>query len=282
MNVLKQVTQISHLRDARKRLPEPVGFVPTMGYLHAGHLSLVKRAREEAASVVVSIFVNPTQFAPTDDLEAYPRDLERDTALLQEAGVDLLWLPTPEVMYPPDFQTWVNVESLTQPLEGTKRPGHFRGVTTVVTKLFNAVQPQMAFFGQKDAQQAAVIRQMVKDLNMPIEIFVEPIVREPDGLAMSSRNTYLNPKERQAALCLYRALEAAQTTYQAGQTNAESLRETMRTIIHAEPLAELEYVSCADYDTLVELETVKGKSLLSMAVRIGKTRLIDNHVLEAV
>ncbi len=280
MNVLKQVTQISQLRDARHALPEPVGFVPTMGYLHAGHISLVKRAREEAASVVVSIFVNPTQFAPTDDLEAYPRNLERDAALLQEAGADLLWTPTPAVMYPPDFQTWVNVESLTHPLEGTKRPGHFRGVTTVVTKLFNAVQPQMAFFGQKDAQQAAVIRQMVKDLNMPIKIFVEPIIREADGLAMSSRNTYLSPTERQAALCLSKSLAAAKLAYEKGERNAESLRATMREIIYAEPFAKLEYVSCADYDSLAELDKITGKSLLSLAVYVGKTRLIDNHVLE--
>jgi pantoate--beta-alanine ligase len=279
MNVLSRVTQISQLRDTRAKLPEPVGFVPTMGYLHEGHISLVKRACEEAATVVVSIFVNPTQFAPTDDLEAYPRNLERDAALLQEAGASLLWTPTPEIMYPPDFQTWVDVETLTAPLEGTKRPGHFRGVTTVVTKLFNAVQPQMAFFGQKDAQQAAVIRQMVKDLNMPIEIFVEPIVRERDGLAMSSRNTYLNPAEREAALCLSRSLQAARSAYENGERKAEALRETMREIINAEPLARLEYVSCADYDSLRELDEITGKTLLSMAVYIGITRLIDNQIL---
>ena len=280
MNVLQKVTEISLLRDARKALPEPVGLVPTMGYLHAGHISLVKRAREEAASVVVSIFVNPTQFAPTDDLETYPRDLKRDAALLQEAGADLLWIPTSESMYPPDFQTWVNVEEITRLLEGEKRPGHFRGVTTVVTKLFNAVQPQMAFFGQKDAQQAAVIRQMVKDLNMPIEIFVEPIIREPDGLAMSSRNTYLNPIERKAALCLSRALNAAQKAYGKGERDATTLREIMYAIIDAEPLARIEYISCADYHTLAEVENeIKGKVLLSMAVYVGTTRLIDNHVL---
>ena len=279
MDVLKRVTQISHLRDARASLPEPVGLVPTMGYLHEGHISLVKRACEEAASVVVSIFVNPTQFAPTDDLEAYPRDLERDAALLKEAGANLLWTPTPEVMYPPDFQTWVDVERLTAPLEGTKRPGHFRGVTTVVAKLFNAVQPQMAFFGQKDAQQAAVIRQMVRDLNMPVEILTLPIVRERDGLAMSSRNTYLNPAERQAALCLSQSLKAAKSAYEKGERNAENLRVLMREIINAEPLARLEYVSCADYDSLAELDEISAKALLSMAVYIGSTRLIDNIVL---
>ncbi len=279
MNVLKKVVKINELRDARAALPEPVGLAPTMGYLHEGHLSLVKRAYEECASVVVSIFVNPTQFAPTDDLDAYPRDLERDTALLAEAGADLLWVPTPEVMYPPGYQTWVEVEEITKPLEGEKRPGHFRGVTTVVTKLFNAVQPQKAYFGQKDAQQAAVIRRMVKDLNMPIEIVTNPIVRERDGLAMSSRNTYLNPEERQAALVLSKSLAAAKSAYEKGERNAGILRALMEGIINAEPLARLEYVSCADYVSLEELEIVSGKALLSMAVYIRTTRLIDNLVL---
>ncbi len=279
MNVLKKVVKINELRDARAALPEPVGLAPTMGYLHEGHLSLVKRAYEECASVVVSIFVNPTQFAPTDDLDAYPRDLERDTALLAEAGADLLWVPTPEVMYPPGYQTWVEVEEITKPLEGEKRPGHFRGVTTVVTKLFNAVQPQKAYFGQKDAQQAAVIRRMVKDLNMPIEIVTNPIVRERDGLAMSSRNTYLNPEERQAALVLSKSLAAAKSAYEKGERNADILRALMEGIINAEPLARLEYVSCADYVSLEELEIVSGKALLSMAVYIRTTRLIDNLVL---
>jgi pantoate--beta-alanine ligase len=280
MDVLKKAITFNELRDARAMLPEPVGLVPTMGFLHEGHLSLVKRACEQSASVVVSIFVNPTQFAPTDDLDAYPRDLERDAALLQEAGADLLWMPTAEVMYPPDFQTWVDVEKITQPLEGEKRPGHFRGVATVVTKLFNAVQPQKAFFGQKDAQQAAVIRQMVRDLNMPVEIVTQPIVRERDGLAMSSRNTYLNPAERQAALVLSKSLKAAKSAYEKGQNSADILRSIMEEIINAEPLARLEYVSCADYDSLTELNFVNKKALLSMAVYVGKTRLIDNIVLE--
>ena len=279
MDVLKKAITFNELRDARAMLPEPVGLVPTMGFLHEGHLSLVKRACEQSASVVVSIFVNPTQFAPTDDLDAYPRDLERDAALLQEAGADLLWMPTAEVMYPPDFQTWVDVEKISQPLEGEKRPGHFRGVTTVVTKLFNAVQPQKAFFGQKDAQQAAVIRQMVRDLNMSVEIVTQPIVRERDGLAMSSRNTYLNPAERQAALVLSKSLAAAESAYEAGERDAQSIRKIMEDIINAEPLARLEYVSCADFETLEELEIISNKALLSMAVYIGRTRLIDNCVL---
>ena len=279
MNVLQKVIEIDDLRDARAMLPEPIGFVPTMGFLHEGHLSLVKRACSEVASVVVSIFVNPTQFAPTDDLDAYPRDLERDAALLAEAGANLLWMPTPEVMYPPGFQTWVEVEKITKLLEGAKRPGHFRGVTTIVTKLFNAVQPQKAFFGQKDAQQAAVIRQMVRDLNMPIEIVTSPIVRERDGLAMSSRNTYLNPEERQAALVLSKSLAAAESAYEKEERNADVLRHAMKKIINAEPLARLEYVSCSDYDSLEELEKINGKILLSMAVYIGTTRLIDNLIL---
>ncbi|MFN3741550.1 MAG: pantoate--beta-alanine ligase [Anaerolineales bacterium] len=277
---MKVLTSLGELWEERKKLAEPVGFVPTMGYLHEGHLSLVRRARQECASVVVSIFVNPTQFGPHEDLARYPRDLERDLRLLTPLQVDVVWTPTVEEMYPPGYQTWVTVEELTKPLEGAMRPGHFRGVTTVVSKLFNAVQPQRAYFGQKDAQQAAVIRQMRRDLSYPIEIVVCPTVREADGLAMSSRNTYLSPTERQAATVLYRALTAAQSAYQAGERNAERLRAIMLEVLQSEPLAQVQYVSCADYDTLQELDEVRGKALLSMAVFIGKTRLIDNVVLE--
>jgi pantoate--beta-alanine ligase len=276
---MQTVTTLSELRAARAKLPGPVGLVPTMGYLHEGHISLARKAREECASVVTSIFVNPTQFAPTEDLAKYPRNLPRDLALLEAAGVDLVWTPTPEVMYPPGFQTWVEVEHLTKGLEGAVRPTHFRGVTTVVAKLFQAVQPDKAYFGQKDAQQAAVIRQMVKDLNFPLDIVVCPIVREADGLAMSSRNVYLNPEERKAATVLSQALNAAKAAYEQGERKAESLRRIMKEVIEAEPLARLQYVSCADYETLEELETVRGKALLSMAVYFGKTRLIDNFVL---
>lgn len=274
------VTDLTELRSARAILPEPVGFVPTMGYLHEGHLALVRRAKAECASVVVSIFVNPTQFGPSEDLSAYPRDLERDLHLLDPLGVNLVWTPTPEVMYPTDYQTWVEVEKLTQPLEGSMRPGHFRGVTTVVSKLFNGVGPQKAYFGQKDAQQAAVIRRMTGDLNYPIEVVVCPIVREPDGLALSSRNKYLNPEQREAATVLYRALSKARIAYEAGERDADTLRQIVGQIIASEPLAELQYVSCADYDTLEELNSISGKALLSMAVYLGKTRLIDNFVLE--
>ncbi len=274
------VTALEELRAARLLLDGTLGLVPTMGYLHEGHLSLTRRAKAECKFVAVSIFVNPAQFAPTDDLSKYPRDLERDLRLLESAGVDLVWTPTPEVMYPPGFQTWVEVEEMTRPLEGSMRPGHFRGVTTVVSKLFNAVQPTKAYFGQKDAQQAAVIRQMTRDLNFPIEIVVCPIVREPDGLAMSSRNVYLGIEQRKAATVLFRALGAAKDEFEKGERDAEKLRRKMKDVIASEPLAQMQYVSCADYNTLEELQTVTGKTLLSMAVFFDGTRLIDNFVLE--
>jgi len=276
---MQTIISLEDLRAARQRLPEPVGFVPTMGYLHQGHLSLVEQARAECRSVVVSIFVNPTQFGPSEDLAAYPRNLAGDLALLQPAGVDLVWTPTPEAMYPPGFQTWVEVGDLTRPLEGAVRPRHFRGVTTVVAKLFLAVQPQCAYFGQKDAQQAAVIRRMALDLNFPSQVIICPTRREADGLAMSSRNTYLNPQERQAAGVLYRALQAAQAAYQGGERRAEPLRQAMSAVLAAEPLAQPQYISCAHLETLQELDLLSGPALLSMAVYVGKTRLIDNLIL---
>ena len=272
-------TTLEEVRTALPLLDRPLGLVPTMGYLHAGHLSLARRAREECRSVAVSIFVNPTQFGPNEDLSTYPRDLERDLQMLDSVGVDLVWAPTAEVMYPPGYQTWVEVEEVTRPLEGAQRPGHFRGVTTVVTKLFNAVGPQRAYFGQKDAQQAAVIRRMTADLDFPIEIVVCPTVREPDGLAMSSRNVYLDPEQRRAATVLYRALGAAGAAYERGEREAGRLRDIVKETVAGEPLAELQYVSCADYASLQELERVTGKALLSMAVLFGNTRLIDNLVL---
>ncbi len=274
------VSTLDELRSARLLLDGRLGLVPTMGYLHEGHISLARRAKAECDHVAVSIFVNPTQFGPNEDLAKYPRDLDRDLHLLEDAGVDLVWTPMPDVMYPPGFQTWVEVEEMTRPLEGAQRPGHFRGVTTVVTKLFNAVQPSKAYFGQKDAQQAAVIRRMTDDLNFPIEIVVCPIVREPDGLAMSSRNVYLDPDQRKAATVLYRSLSAAKAAYKKGERNAEKLRQIMKATLASEPLAQMQYVSCANYDTLQELEKITGKTLLSMAVFFGKTRLIDNFVLE--
>jgi len=273
------VIALSDLLSARRSFSGTVGLVPTMGYLHEGHLSLIRRAKEECDHVVVSIFVNPTQFGPKEDLSKYPRDLDRDLTLIESLGADLVWAPTAEIMYPQGYQTWVEVEAITRPLEGAMRPGHFRGVTTVVAKLFNGVQPHRAYFGQKDAQQAAVIRQMTRDLNFPIEIVICPIVREPDGLALSSRNVYLDAEQRKAATVLYRSLSAAKNAYEDGERDAEKLRQIMKDVLTSEPLAQMQYVSCADYDTLEELETVTGKTLLSMAVFMGKTRLIDNFVL---
>jgi len=276
---MRTIISLDEFRATRLALPGPVGLVPTMGYLHEGHLSLIRRAREECNSVVVSIFVNPTQFGANEDLSKYPRDLARDLSLIEPLGVDLVWNPTPEIMYPPGFQTWVEVEVLTRPLEGTIRTSHFKGVATVVAKLFNAVQPHKAYFGQKDAQQAAVIRQMVRDLNFPIEISVCPTLREADGLAMSSRNKYLEGPDRAAATILFRALSAAKAAYEAGERNAEKLRTLMKDMLASEQRAQPQYVSCADYDTLEELDLIRGKTLLSMAVLIGRTRLIDNFVL---
>ncbi len=273
------VITLSELHAARRSFAGTVGLVPTMGYLHEGHLSLVRRAKEECAHVVVSIFVNPTQFGPKEDLSKYPRDLDRDLSLLESLGVDLVWAPTEQIMYPQGYQTWVEVEAITRPLEGSMRPGHFKGVTTIVAKLFTGVQPDKAYFGQKDAQQAAVIRQMTRDLNFPIEIVICPIVREQDGLAMSSRNIYLDPEQRKAATVLYRSLCAAKNTYENGERDAEKLRQIIKDVLATEPLAQMQYVSCADYDTLEELEKVTGKTLASMAVFMGKTRLIDNFVL---
>jgi pantoate--beta-alanine ligase len=276
---MRVVHTIAEARAVRRALPGTWGFVPTLGYLHEGHLSLIRRARAENDRVAVSIFVNPTQFGPHEDYARYPRDLERDLRLLEPLGVDLVFVPSAEEMYPPGFQTWVIVEEVSRPLEGASRPGHFRGVATVVAKLFHILQPDRAYFGQKDAQQTVVIRRMVQDLNIPVEIVICPTVREPDGLAMSSRNTYLNPEERRSATVLFRALQIAKARYEAGERDAERLREAMREVIRAEPLARIDYVSVADPETLRELEQVEGPALLSLAVYIGTTRLIDNIML---
>jgi len=274
------VSSLLDLRSARSKMTNPLGLIPTMGFLHEGHLSLVRTARANCASVVASIFVNPTQFGPDEDLASYPRNLERDLNLLEQEKVDLVWAPTPEIMYSPDFQTWVQVEKVSQPLEGEVRPGHFRGVATAVAKLFNAVQPQKAYFGQKDAQQTAVIRQMVRDLNFQLEIIICPTIREPDGLAMSSRNSYLNSAERKAANVLFSALTATHESYMSGERNAQTLRQVMTKTIQKEPLAQIQYVSCAQPDSLHEIEgSISGRTLLSMAVFIGKTRLIDNMII---
>jgi len=276
MQIVKTAAELSQLRG---ELPEPVGFVPTMGYLHDGHLALVRRARAENASVAVSIFVNPTQFGPNEDFRQYPRDPKRDLALLEGEGTDVVFMPPVEEIYPPGFDKWVEVGRLGRRLEGASRPGHFRGVATVVARLFELVKPDRAYFGQKDAQQLLVVKKMVADLGMGLEVIAVPTVREPDGLAMSSRNTYLNPEERKQAAVLYQALTLARRLYNDGEKDAEVIRRKMTALIQKEPLAAIDYIGIADAQTLEELEEVKPPALVSMAVKIGKTRLIDNVVL---
>jgi pantoate--beta-alanine ligase len=277
---MKIIERIDDMKRLRQQLAEPVGFVPTMGYLHQGHLALVRRARAENPSVVVSIFVNPTQFGPQEDFDSYPRDTKRDLSLLKEEETDVVFMPSVAEMYPEQFNGWVEVGRVAERLEGASRPSHFKGVTTVVAKLFNIIQPTRAYFGQKDAQQAVVIKKMVADLNMKLEIVTIPTVREPDGLAVSSRNIYLNPDERQAAVVLYQALSLAQKLWSQGEKDAQRLRQEMIELIRKLPLACIDYVSVADAETLDELEKVNPPALVSLAVKIGKTRLIDNIVLQ--
>ncbi len=276
---MRTVSTLAELRQARKMLTGVVGLVPTMGALHGGHLSLISRAKEECDHVAASIFVNPMQFGPGEDFESYPRDIDRDLGLLEEARVDLVWAPDTESIYPAGFQTWVSVEGVSAPLEGKARPGHFRGVATIVAKLFNVTQPERAYFGQKDAQQVAVIKRMAADLGFPVTIVVCPTVRERDGLAMSSRNQHLNPEERRAAAVLYRALTAGKSRFDEGDRGADEIRDTVKRVILTEPLVRAEYVSAADPATLEELAEIKDRALLSLAAKIGRTRLIDNILL---
>ncbi|MDD5127878.1 MAG: pantoate--beta-alanine ligase [Dehalococcoidales bacterium] len=277
---MKVIESITGMKQARWGLSGPVGLVPTMGYLHEGHISLVRRAKKENPSVVVSIFVNPTQFGPKEDFKKYPRDLPRDLALLEQAGTDVVFIPPDAEMYPSDYNTWVDMEKITGRLEGAARPGHFRGVATVCNKLFNIVEPAKAYFGQKDAQQVLVIQKMVKELNMNLEIVVCPIIREPDGLAMSSRNTYLKPDERQAATVLYRSLQLAQKLYDDGERDAGKIRRQMTALIQKEPLAHIEYISIADAANLEEQDKIVTPALVSMVVKIGLPRLLDNIILK--
>lgn len=271
---------IATLRDARKSITGTVGLVPSMGYLHDGHMSLVDYARRENDVVVATIFVNPTQFAEGDDLETYPRNLPRDFGMLEAAGVDFVFTPTPDLMYPDGYQTYVTVEKVTQRLEGAQRDGHFRGVTTVVSKLFNLIQPDIAYFGQKDAQQVVTIRQFVRDLNFPLDIAICPIVREDDGLALSSRNVYLSSDERKVATVLYQAIQIVGNTYENGERNPVQLRRIAEDIINAEHLADLNYVSIANPVTLDEVtETTEVPLLLSIAAQVGQPRLLDNCLL---
>jgi len=276
---MREVTHVADVRAWRASLAGTVGLVPTMGYLHAGHVSLVQRARRDNDHVAVSLFVNPTQFGPGEDLSRYPRDLDRDRAQLEQAGCDLLFVPGVADMYPAGPGTLVDTGEVSRPLEGERRPGHFQGVATVVLKLLNIVQPQRAYFGQKDAQQLGVIRTMVRDLDVPVEIVGCPTVREADGLALSSRNSYLDPDDRRAAPVLHRALTAARRLWEQGERRGEALRETMRRVLADEPRARVDYVSVADPLTFRELDAMDGPALLSLAVFVGRARLIDNLAL---
>lgn len=274
------VSTIEELRRARQGLTSPLGLVPTMGFLHTGHLALVQAAREQNPSVAATIFVNPTQFGPSEDFASYPRDLDRDLGLLDVAGVDLVFTPSVEEIYPPGFSTFVDVGPISERLEGRSRPGHFRGVATVVARLFNLVQPQRAYFGQKDGQQCVVVKKLTSELGLPIEIVVVPTVREPDGLALSSRNVYLTPVERIAARVLSASLRSVRTAYQKGERNGEELRQLVQSQIEREPLAKPDYVSVADATTLEEVDQITKPVMVSLAVRIGRARLIDNELLE--
>ncbi len=257
-----------------------IAFVPTMGFLHKGHLALMEEGKKRGDVLVISIFVNPTQFGVGEDYEEYPRDLEGDKKKAEKVGVDVIFAPSVKEMYPPDYQTFVQVEKVTQNLCGISRPTHFRGVTTVVAKLFNIVKPQIAIFGEKDYQQLITIRQMVKDLNFDIEIVGMPIVREDDGLAMSSRNNYLTPKERKAALCLVNSLNQAEKLFQNGEVRTEKLIQEAEKIINAQPLAKIDYIKICHPETLEDIDTIDSKALMALAVRIGNTRLIDNRILK--
>jgi pantoate--beta-alanine ligase len=276
---MKILTAVSDVHAFRASREGSLGLVPTMGALHAGHLSLVARARSENEHVAASIFVNPAQFGPAEDFAAYPRALDSDLGLLASLGVDAVWAPSPGDVYPPGFQTWITVDDVSAPLEGARRPGHFRGVATVVAKLLNVFQPARAYFGQKDAQQVAVIRRMVQDLSFSVDVVVCPTVREKDGLALSSRNVTLGPDERRAAPVLHSALEAARAAFDSGERDASRLRAVLTETLAGEPLVREDYVSVADASTLAELERVEGAALVSLAARIGKTRLIDNAIL---
>jgi pantoate--beta-alanine ligase len=278
MEIIKSIDTLRSILQERRSVGKSIGFVPTMGFLHEGHLSLMRRAKQESDLVVVSIFVNPTQFGPNEDLTAYPRDALRDTALMRSEDVDIAFFPETTAIYPQGFTTYVEVQGpITQVLCGKSRPTHFRGVTTVVAKLFHIVAPDRAYFGQKDAQQAAVIKQMVRDLDFDVQVVVCPIQRESDGLAMSSRNTYLTPQQRAEAVILYRALtEAAQLIHEDGQRSASAVVRSILETIGTVPDAVVDYVEVVNADDLATLETLEGEILIALAVKFGKTRLIDN------
>lgn len=280
MEVIQRIPQMKEVSRKARSEGKVIGLVPTMGFLHEGHLSLVREARKMADIVVVSLFVNPAQFAPTEDLDRYPRDVTRDAELLTSEKTDYIFLPKSEDMYPENYHTYVKVRDLSAKMCGVSRPDHFEGVTTVVLKLFHIADPHFAYFGQKDAQQLVIIRKMVSDLNLDVEIVRLPIVREPDGLAMSSRNTYLSPEERKAATVLYRALQHVQKRIDEGERKSKVLIKEIREIIESEPLARIDYVSITDMVELKELKTLKGKCLIALAAYFGSTRLIDNIIVD--
>lgn len=280
MEIIQRVLQMKELSKKARSEGKIIGFIPTMGYLHEGHLALVREARKMADLAIVSIFVNPTQFAPGEDFEKYPRDITRDAELLVNENVDFVFVPKVEEMYPETFRSFVQVRELSSKLEGVTRPTHFEGVTTVVMKLFHVVDPHFAFFGQKDAQQLVIIRKMVRDLNMDVEIIRVPIVREPDGLAMSSRNVFLTPEQRSAAPVLYRALQKAQALIDEGERKSKTILKEMKELIEKEPLARIDYIAATDLLELKDMKTIKGKCLISLAVYFGTTRLIDNIIVE--
>jgi pantoate--beta-alanine ligase len=282
MRIISKVKEMQKVADELRKEGKIIGVVPTMGYLHEGHLSLIRLAKEKSDVVITTIFVNPLQFAPNEDYDRYPRDFERDVKLAQSAGCDIIFHPSVEEMYPQNFLTYVEVDKLTKVLEGEFRPTHFRGVTTVVAKLFNITKPHIAVFGQKDAQQALIIKQMVRDLNFDIEIIVAPIVREPDGLAMSSRNVYLSDSERKDATVLYESLKLAEKLIENGERNSENIILKMEELIKSKPTAKIDYIAIVEPETLEKVETLsEGKEyLIALAVRIGSTRLIDNTIVK--
>ncbi|MCT4597903.1 MAG: pantoate--beta-alanine ligase [Vallitalea sp.] len=280
MEIFHDIQKLRQSLDTKRLEGKNIGFVPTMGYLHQGHLSLIKSSAKENDVTVLSIYVNPTQFAPNEDLDNYPRDLENDTKIAEEAGADIIFIPNNKMMYIDNHVTYVNVHELTDNLCGLSRPTHFQGVTTIVTKLFNIVQPKRAYFGQKDAQQAIIIKRMVKDLNIPVDIVVCPIIREHDGLAMSSRNTYLNQQERSEATILNESLQKAKLLIEAGERDSKVIKNTIESMINSKPSANIDYISIVSQETLKDITTIKGSILIAIAVKMGNTRLIDNIQME--
>mgnify|MGYP001563639420 CR=1 FL=1 len=280
MEIYRNIRSLTKKVQEIKRKGLKIGLVPTMGFLHEGHMSLIRRAAKDTDCVIVSIFVNPAQFGPKEDFKKYPRDMKKDLELCEKEAVDIIFAPEAGEVYPEGFATYVKVERITDALCGASRPGHFRGVATVVAKLFNITMPDIAYFGQKDSQQAVIIKRMTEDLNMPVKIKVEPVVREKDGLAMSSRNVYLNPEERKQALSLYRSLELARCMFDKGERSASKIINRMKREIQKNPDAKIDYISIVNADNLAGLERIKEKALIAIAVLIGKTRLIDNIILK--